>query len=252
MENGCIFYVCVFYKNILQVDSRNQNRYENFHKKILMNAIADLKIEFKNIPQEIVKLDPMELARDAGRNEVFSSQRNFNVWLVRDKIHLYACLTTKNFKKRLANDFIFSISKVHIVELEKLRKGKPRTAGAFVFQELNDEQKKRMRKLFKERLNYFNEIKNDLITAGRNQLKKVEDKLCQNIDEAVKRGNKLDKMLLKIEEIENQSEDIRWVGKETKKASYGARWKLLFFFVLVVLVLSMMAAFIVVLKILFL
>lgn len=234
---GTIFYVCVLYKNVgIQIDSKNVETFDDKHKDITQRSIEDMNLEFTQFPKESIRMDPRTILKQR------KIERNYNLWIKRDGVFIYACLTTRNFKKRIANEFINSINKVHRLKLSKM------TSKRVIGVDLTEEQRKIIRKAFQAKLKYYCEENHDAITAGMKKLGNLEELVMKNIKTSIKRENDLDTFFEKTEAIGNGTDIIQDLGNRIKGSAYQTRLILLLFLILVVIFLLVIVSLIFVIK----
>jgi hypothetical protein len=89
----------------------------------------------------------------------------------------------------------------------------------------------KIRTLIKDRMAYFNNTKNDRITNMQNKIEDVKGTMIDNIEKILDRGETLDSLLLRTEELKDSSSDFK---KGSAKVKMGMRMRLVIIIIILI------------------
>lgn len=141
------------------------------------------------------------------------------------KGYTYLCMTEKDFGNRIPFKFLEELEKKF---LEKYGE-KAKTA---LENSLNSEFKKTLRQLQE----FHSNQKNDNISKVKNQIDEVKGIMINNIDKVLERGDQLDQLVVRTEELTNVSQDFRVKAKKLKNTMWWKNVKLLLILVFIIFV----------------
>eukprot|EP01027_Heterolobosea_sp_BB2_P008447 GEZU01012535.1.p1 GENE.GEZU01012535.1~~GEZU01012535.1.p1 ORF type:complete len:208 (-),score=61.26 GEZU01012535.1:28-651(-) len=105
-----------------------------------------------------------------------------------------------------------------------------------------------LKNMLKDRMTFYNDSKNDKITRIQDQIEDVKGVMMDNIDKVIARGEHLEMIQSKAQELEDTAIDFNRGAKKVKRHMFMQNIKLII--ILVVVILAIIAVLIIVLVIL--
>ncbi len=139
-------------------------------------------------------LEKMSQEPSSSFKRSISYQAQYQFHIKRNGQFFYSVITTVDGKIRTAFQFLED------VEANHLRKSASN-----------------LRTILKEKLAYYNNIKNDKITATKLQIEDIKGVMVENIDKVLERGERLDSLITKTDDLVDSSFTFRKGTKRLKR-----------------------------------
>lgn len=152
-----------------------------------------------------------------------SSSYMFHIMV--SKGYTYLCMAEKDFGNRIPFKFLEDLEKKFFEKYGE-------KAKIALENSLNSDFKKQLRQLQE----YHSNPKSDNINKVKNQIDEVKGIMINNIDKVLERGDQLDQLVVRTEELTNVSQDFRVKAKKLKNTMWWKNVKLLLILIFIIFV----------------